>query len=89
MEEDEDQGDQTDCLRRQPSIRDRMKMFEKKEEERKSWGEKKEVREAKDERGARYEKKMDTIYCEEDKENALEEFSKVLKSIPRKLVRPI
>ena len=68
VEEDEDQEDQPDCLRRQPSIRDRMKMFEKKEEERKSWGEKKEG--AKEERGARYERKMDTIYCEEDKENA-------------------
>ena len=68
VEEDEEQEDQPDCLRRQPSIRDRMKMFEKKEEERKSWGEKKEG--AKEERGARYERKMDTIYCEEDKENA-------------------
>merc|ERR1719318_2059733 len=45
-------------------------MFEKKEEERKSWGEKKEGRDVKEERGARYERKMDTIFCEEDKENA-------------------
>ena len=29
------------------------------------------------------------MHEEEDKETALEEFSKVLKSIPRKLVRPI
>ena len=29
------------------------------------------------------------MHDEEDKENVLEEFSKVLKSIPRKLVRPI
>ena len=29
------------------------------------------------------------MHEEEDKENILEEFSKVLKSIPRKLVRPI
>ena len=68
--EEAPEEDVTDCLRRQPSIRDRMKMFEKKEEERKSWGEKREIKEEEG-RGPRHEKKMDTaVYSEEDKENA-------------------
>ena len=65
-----EEEDEPDCLRRQPSIRDRMKLFEKKEEERKSWGEKREARDIKEERGTRFEKNMDTAYSEEDKENA-------------------